>query len=440
MKKMNLISSIAVVSLVVACSGSSSSTANSKANVEGSITSSTALKVSVPGSSQSASTDASGNFALIGVPSGATSLHFTGTGVVATLPIVALIAGEDRHIAASVSGNKVDDHPERDGSRFTGTVESITAPTLTISGHTVTTTSATTFTNNAGAAITLDTIAIGDFVEVEGAPQADGSVLARSIKQEDQVLADGGEPGDDNGHGDAGDDHGNDGSGSGVAQFEGSLTAISGTTLTVGGVTVTTTATTQIEGSNEAVIAFSALTVGEELEVKGVAQPDGSVASSKIEVHVAGEAGDLNDQHITGAVVAVDSTLGSVTIGTTTVLVTVTTRFEGLASLSAVTVGEILDIDATAAADGTLTATEIKAQRALAAPFQTEVRGAITALDATTITVATKTFTVNAATRMDNNGNTFTLSSLTTGQTVDVRGSSQTVGGALIASRIQLRN
>jgi len=102
MKKMNLISSIAVVSLVVACSGSSSSTANSKANVEGSITSSTALKVSVPGSSQSASTDASGNFALIGVPSGATSLHFTGTGVDATLPIVALIAGEDRHIAASV--------------------------------------------------------------------------------------------------------------------------------------------------------------------------------------------------------------------------------------------------------------------------------------------------------------------------------------------------
>jgi hypothetical protein len=437
MKKMNLISSIAVLSLVVACSGSSSSTAN-KANVEGSVTSSTALKVSVPGSSQSATTDASGNFALIGVPSGATSLHFTGTGVDATLPIVALMAGEDRHIAASVSGNTADDHPERDGSRFTGTVQSITAPTLTISGVTVTTTSATAFTSNAGTAITLDSIAIGDFVEVEGAPQADGSVIARSIKQEDQELADGGEPGDDNGHDDAGDDHGG-GSGNGTAQFEGSLTAISGTTLTIGGVTVTTTAATEIEGANETHIALSALTVGEELEVKGVAQADGSVAASKIELQGAGDA-DLDDQHITGAVVAVDATLGSVTIGTTTVLVTATTRFEGLASLSAVTVGELLDIEATAAADGTLTATEIKAQAALAPPFQTEVRGPITALDATTVTVASKTFTVNASTRMDNNGDTFTLASLKTGQTVDVRGSSQTVGGALVASRIQLRN
>jgi hypothetical protein len=432
MKKMNLIGSIAVISLVACASGSSSSSA-SKANVEGNAAATGALKVSVPGSSQSASTDASGNFALIGVPSGATSLHFTGPDVDATLPIVALMAGEDRHVSVSVSGNKVDDHPERDGSRFLGTVESITAPTLTISGHTITTTSATVFLDNSGAAITLDGIAIGNFVEVEGAPQADGSVLARSIKLEDAQAA-GADAGDDKGHDDAGDDHGNDGNGA-LAHFEGVVSAVTSTSITVNGVVFTVSASTEIE-SGETHVALSAITVGLVVEVKGIAQADGTVAASKIEVHPAGE---LEDEHITGAVTAVDSALGSITIGTTTVLVTATTRFEGLTSLADVTVGEQLSIEATTAADGSLTATEIKTVGAMAAPFEVEVRGAITALDATTITVSAKTFTVTAATRMDDNGNAFTLASLKSGQTVDVRGDLQ-ASGQLLATRIQLRN
>jgi hypothetical protein len=449
MKKMNLIGSIAVLSLaVVACGGSSSSgtaSSSTSANVDGTVSSASgALKVSVPGSSQSATTDAKGNFALIGVPSGATSLRFTGTGVDATLPMAALIAGEDRHVEVSVSGGTVDDHPERDGSRFNGTVESITSPTLVVSGHTVTTTSATTFLDHAGNATTLDAIAIGAFVEVEGAPQADGSVLARSIKLEDALLADGGEPGDDNGNhdgGEPGDDNGhggNDGSpGNGaLAQFDGAVTAISATSLTVNGVTVTVSASTEIEGSNETHIAFSAITVGEFVEVKGVAQADGSILASKLEVRAAGEA---EDEHITGAVTAVDAVGGSVTIGTTNVLVVATTRFEGITSLADVKVGDTLNVEATAAADGTLTATEIKAAGALAPPLLMEVRGAITALTATTIAAQGKTFTVDASTRMDNNGNTFTLASLKTGQIVDIRGTAQ-ADGTLLASRIQLRN
>ena len=444
--KMNLIGSIAVASLVfVGCGGSSSSQSSTSANIDGSVSSASgALKVSIPGSAQSATTDAKGNFALIGVPSGATSLHFTGAGVDATLPIVALMAGEDRHVAVSVTGNQVDDHPERDGSRFNGTVTSITSPTLTVSGHTVTTTSATTFLDNSGNATTLDAIAIGAFVEVEGAPQADGSVLARTIKLEDALLADGGEPGDDNGHhdgGEPGDDNGhggNDGSpGNGaLAQFDGAVTAVTATTLTINGVTVTVSSTTEVEGSNETHIAFSAITVGQFVEVKGVAQADGSILASKIEVRAAGE---IEDEHLTGAVTAVNAVGGSVTIGTTTILVITTTRFEGITSLADVKVGDTLNIEATAAADGTLTATGIKAAGALPPPLLTEVRGAITALTATTIAAQGKTFTVNASTRMDNNGNTFTLSSLTVGQIVDVRGAVQ-ADGTLLASRIQLRN
>jgi hypothetical protein len=75
----------------------------------------------------------------------------------------------------------------------------------------------------------------------------------------------------------------------------------------------------------------------------------------------------------------------------------------------------------------------------LIAPFEIEVRGAITALDATSLTVSAKTFTVNAATRLDNNGTTFTLASLKAGQSVDVRGALQ-ASGQLLATRVQLRN
>jgi Domain of unknown function (DUF5666) len=449
MKKMNLIGSIAIASLVfVGCSGSNSSASSTSANVDGTVSSATgALKVSVPGSNQSATTDAKGNFALIGVPSGATALRFSGSGVDATLSIVALMAGEDRHVAVSVAGGKLDDHPEQDGSRFNGTVTSITSPALTVSGHTVTTTSATSFLDDSGNATTLDAITIGSFVEVEGAPQADGSVIARTIKLEDNLAADGGEAGDDNGNkdgGEPGDDNGagghggNDGTpGNGaLAQFDGAVTAATATSLTVNGVTVTVSATTEIEGSNETQIAFSAITVGEFVEVKGVAQTDGSILASKIEVQAAGE---VEDAHISGAVTAVDAVGGSVTVGTTTVLVVATTRFEGITSLADVKVGDMLNIEATAAADGTLTATEIKAASALPPPLITEIRGAITALTATTIAAQGQTFTVNASTRMDDNGNTFTLSSLTVGQIVDVRGTLQ-ADGTLLASRIQLRN
>jgi hypothetical protein len=427
-----IISSIAVLGLA-ACSGAGSSPSNN-AVVDGTVTGSTNLKVSVPGSALTSSTDAAGHFALVGVPGGTSALHFAGPGVNATLPITALMAGEDRHMSVSVSGDSATEHHECEDAEFKGAIQSISAPTLTVSGRTVTTDSSTQFFSG-GAAVTLDAFSIGNVVEVEGVPQADGSVLARKISLE------GADDAADAGNDDNGDDHGGQGGpGSGDdtnPRLEGTLSAINGTTLTVSGITVTTSASTVFEASDETHIALTDLVVGERVEVRGTAQPDRSFAATKVEVDA--EAGAPEDEHITGAVTAIDAVGGSITIGTTTVLVTAATRLDDIASLSAISVGDVLDIEATAAADGTLTATEIKKASETPPPLLVEVRGAITALDASSLTVGGKTFTVNASTRMDNDGTTFTLASLKTGQIVDVRGTAQ-ADGSLIATRIQLSN
>jgi hypothetical protein len=67
---------------------------------------------------------------------------------------------------------------------FTGRVDSVTPPTLRVAGRLVTTDSGTRI-ERGGDPIALSSIKAGDLVEVEGAPQSDGSVRAKKVKLED---------------------------------------------------------------------------------------------------------------------------------------------------------------------------------------------------------------------------------------------------------------
>ena len=70
---------------------------------------------------------------------------------------------------------------DEDEAEFSGAIEAIAAPNLTVAGRKVVTDAQTEIERD-DAKITLADLHVGDVVAVEGTPQADGSVLAREIE------------------------------------------------------------------------------------------------------------------------------------------------------------------------------------------------------------------------------------------------------------------
>jgi len=168
------------------------------------------IRVSVVGTSISATTDASGQFTLPGVPtgSGSVALRFEGRGIDATLQISGLTPGQTLEISVQLAGNNVtlddddDDDQGEDETQFTGTIDSVGTSSLVVSGRTVLVDSSTEI-KDGGNTTTLAALVVGTQVEVEGTLQPDGSVLARKIRVENN--GGGGDDGEDE-DGDGGDD------------------------------------------------------------------------------------------------------------------------------------------------------------------------------------------------------------------------------------------
>ncbi|HJS58763.1 MAG TPA: DUF5666 domain-containing protein [Vicinamibacteria bacterium] len=170
------------------------------------------IRVTVVGTSITATTDASGHFTLSDVPTGTGSvaLRFEGRGIDATLQISGLTPGQTVEISVQLSGNNAtlddDDDQDEDETQFTGTIESIGASSLIVSGRTVVVDSSTEI-KDGGNTTTLAALVVGTTVEVEGVPQSDGSILARKIRVENNGGGgDDGEDEDDDGDGGGDDD------------------------------------------------------------------------------------------------------------------------------------------------------------------------------------------------------------------------------------------
>jgi len=104
-------------------------------------------------------------------------------------------------------------------------------------------------------------------VEVEGAPQRDGSVLATKIGSEDEPANGGG----------------NGGTVGAEVEFTGRAESVTPPTLRVAGRLVTTDGATRIERGGDA-IALSAIRAGDLVEVEGFAPADGSVRAKKVKL------------------------------------------------------------------------------------------------------------------------------------------------------------
>ena len=139
-----------------------------------------------------------------------------------------------------------------------------TCPTLTFTLGTlrITTTGSTYFKDGACA-----TVQNGMAVEVNGQPQADGSLVAMLVKQRDN---------------DEDDDDDEDEDDDDEARIEGTVSALSGTcpviSFTARNTSVTTTSATRFDDGCSAVVD------GSRVEVRGIRQTNGSIVASRVKL------------------------------------------------------------------------------------------------------------------------------------------------------------
>lgn len=144
-------------------------------------------KVSVVGRLMSTTTDASGRFALMDVPSGQAELRFEASGVDARLNIGVVSPGQTVTLEVQVQGQsatlaKSDDRPAGTPVNFVGAVTSLSP--FAVAGRTVVTDGSTQLLDRQNAPVAMSAFKVGGMVEVEGTSRADGSVLAKKIKMQ----------------------------------------------------------------------------------------------------------------------------------------------------------------------------------------------------------------------------------------------------------------
>jgi hypothetical protein len=232
------------------------------------------LRVSVTGTSLQATTDGSGRFTLSGVPSGRIELRFQGSGIDARLELEGLQNGQTLTLTIRVSGSsatRVDDDDDDDGEvEFKGKVDSVGASSLVVAGRTVKLDASTRLLDHDGMMIPLSGFHQGDFVEVEGTPESDGTVLAKKVKLEetDEDEEEDEEEDDEEGQ---------------EVEFTGTISRLN--PLVIAGRTVKTDGSTRYFGrKRETLPSSEVLKINNKVEVEGHKQPDNSVLAKKIEL------------------------------------------------------------------------------------------------------------------------------------------------------------
>src|SRR5437879_3817624 len=330
------LNALVLVLLAAACGSASDPESMPAANggvVQGTVMGgSQNMRVAVPSSSAATTTDTAGGVVLTGVPKGAAALQFSGGGQSGTLATAAVVPGEFRRLTVSISGTRVTEHNEQTETEFEGTVDAIDGMVLTVAGRKVAVTDATKIRKDDAAATFADLV-LGTPVEVEGTLNADGSVTASEISIEDRNEVE-------------------------RIAFVGTLTQISGNTLTVGGRMVNVSSATVIV-RGDTTLTLADLKLGDHLLVRGTVQADKSVNATRIRV-LPREDEPEEEMHVSGKVAAVGA--NTFTIGDTVITVDAKTEFEGngLHSLADLKVGDFVFAEVVKQADGSLLAEEVK--------------------------------------------------------------------------------
>jgi hypothetical protein len=309
------------------------------------------LTVTVVGTTVSTAVDATGRFTLTNVPPGTVDLRFEGPATNAVLSLGSVPAGAQLDVTVAVSGTTAALVDHR--AHLQGAVSALSGscPTLqlTVSGSTVKTTAQTVYQSASCADLTQ-----GAKVEVEGTRGADGVVVATKVQVERQEV----------------DVRGN------VSALGGACPTL---TFTLNGTVIKTSSSTRFIN-----VTCGEIRNGDNTEVEGVKQPDGSVAATKVDV-------DRQEVDAQGTVSALGGACPALTfsLSGTMVKTSATTKFEGLACAE-IRNGDKAEVEGRKQPDGSIAASKVQIDRQ-----QANVRGTIGALGGTCPVL---TFTLNGTT------------------------------------------
>ena len=330
---LQVVSIATAVALGLATPGCGSSSSDGSATILGTVTNaqSQLLRVSVEGTSLSCTTDSSGQFTLKRVPSGTVVLRFVGRGVDVRGRMSGLNAGTTTRITVQISASGAVIVRAPNEIELTGTIESITAPNLKVSGLTVVTNTDTKFKRRGERGNFAD-LAVGQLVRVEGSVNAEGQVLAREIRV--LVTPD-----------------------QSSVRIRGVIESIAPPTLKILGLTIATDANTRFN-----VHSLANLMVGDVVQVEGRFLADGTVLARSIE-KLAPEEEEEDEVELEGRIQSV--TPPALTVADKTVLTDSATRIigrDGTILLSNLQVGQDVEVEGKRLADGSVLATRIEVE------------------------------------------------------------------------------
>jgi hypothetical protein len=282
---------------------------------------------------------------------------------------------------------KLEDMPGNE-IEFTAQIESIVGSEITINGITFATDSNTVFLDNNRMPVTIASLAVGMWVEVKGFQKQDGSYYASRIQIEDFVRTE--------------------------IEIKGNITELTPSSLVVNGITFSVDSTTQVLDHLNNPIEYSALQVGQLVEVKG--NKTGTTTAKATRIKLEGN----EDIEIFGRITAINA--NSIELNGLVVFVDSNTVYLNHANqpitFSDLSVDQFVEVKMILNADSTLLALRIKIEDGT---NFSKVTGFTGIVNGASIHLPTGNYTIsNQTVAIDNNFNLINVNQLTNGQQVIV--------------------
>jgi hypothetical protein len=284
-------------------------------------------------------------------------------------------------------GIKLEDMPGSE-IEFTAQIESIVGSEVTINGIVFATDSNTVFLDDNRMPVTIASLAVGMWVEVKGFQKQDGSYYASRIQIEDFVRTE--------------------------IEIKGNITELTPSSLVVNGITLSVDSTTQVLDHLNNPIEYSALQVGQLVEVKG--NKTGTTTANATRIKLEGN----EDIEIFGRITALNA--NSVELNGLVVFVDSNTVYLNHANqpitFGDLSVDQFVEVKMIRNAGSTLLALRIKIEDRM---NLSKVTGFTGVVNGYTIQLPTGNYAINSQTVViDNNYNIVPASQLSNGQQVTV--------------------